>query len=185
MKNLLSIGIAILAVLYLGVGSAAAQQVELQPEGTPGEPASITSAPGDPELVRDVDAPTAQPFRVELIASFGLGSPVANADVLGQVPAGKRLVVAGVSARHFEVPGSSFYLNVNQVLSSATVSYWLPGREIGMASSSLAVYIVSEQPRLVFEPGARVAVTAHRGQLGSMPSRGISVSVSGYFVDVP
>ena len=183
MRTPLSIGIAILASVVLGLATAAAQdgQLAAAPDGAP---ISITNAPGDVALVRDVDAPAAQPFRVEVVPSFSLGNPTASFEVLAAVPAGKRLVVTHVSARLFEVPGSSFYLSIaEQVTGVVQKNCWLPGREIGMASSSSSVFMVSESTSLVFESGSRVAGQAFRGSVGSMPARGLGVTVSGYFVD--
>jgi hypothetical protein len=201
---------AVVGAGLLGAGPAAAQQPhaekasrprELRVANTAADPVPvvgsvgidpdnntvfITNAPNTPTFVRDVDAPTAQPFRVELVVSFNPASPSAQANVLAEVPDAKRLVIDHVSARLFEAPASSFYVAVAEQLPSATsTNYWFPGRELGPASSSLALYMVSEQTRLAFEPGSRVYVQCQRGQVGTMPARGLSVTVSGYFVDVP
>ena len=144
--------------------------VSSRPAHTAGGPIPVNVA--NTVATRSDDSPARQPFQTEVGFNFQGGFGVAG---LIQVPAGKRLVIESMTA----VESRSFDKNAYSVLlSDRTGQAGLSLTPTGDPSP------VKTQPvRLTAEAGENVSVSVSSSQAASLSD--VSVSVSGYYVDVP
>ena len=139
----------------------------------------------NPLSVRDVDNPARQPYanlRTIILDAGQAGSTIFFSDV----PAGKRLVIEEISVRGYAPTG--------QVWQFATFSVEHNGNEIDFDvqvnprgtnpyDAGQDQFSGSQQVRLYSDPGSQPSFIAQRN--ASTGSARLTMSISGYFVDVP
>ena len=140
--------------------------------GTSKSPLGVTS----PLMIRDLDNPARQPFRIV--------TTVNNA-ILVTVPAGKRLVVEFASG-FFQINSfanvsglPAMILKVNQ--SGTLVFQHEIAPQLVYSVTGGTVYLMSQQLRMYVGAGEELQISFPSGS-GLISNR---VSVTGYFVDVP
>lgn len=142
--------------------TSVATNLPLTGDGTPASPLGIAS----PLMVRDTDNPAFQPFNVLRFSS----------GVLVTVPAGKLLIVEFVTGSQV-IPASSF--NPGSIeLSVGLMFYKIAASSVRPATNNRNFHTVSQLTRIYVPAGQQLVVT-----FGA--SEESSVSVSGYYVDVP
>ncbi len=150
--------------------------------GTP--TVQVGNAFNSPLPVRDVDNPARQPFQRELDPLVSPGSFTASDSLT--VPAGKRFAIEFASASVDTPAGTKMWVRIQTTSSGVGLSYSLLPQLQGNYAADGSDFLLAAQPmKLYADPGTQV--TAVVSVLGGVANTntGASVSLSGYFVDVP
>lgn len=141
--------------------------------------------PTNPLIVRDVDNPARQPyanFRTIILDDGAAGSTIFFSDV----PAGKRLVIEEISVRGYAPPGQVWQFamfsvdhNGNEIDFDVQVN----ARGPNPYDAGQVQFSGSQQVRLYSDPGSQPSFIAQRNAFTG--SARLTMSISGYFVDVP
>ena len=145
---------------------------------------TVIAAPNNqPQLVRDVDRPAAQPFLQRSAPTFVQGFAFAMGDSF-TVPDGKRLVIEFVSLQLQVPPGQNvlFARLDTDTNPTAPIDLVLTLSHPGTDVQGNEIFVATHRVFAIFEPGTVVRPTAFRNSgtgTGTM-----FVSIGGYLVDV-
>lgn len=143
-------------------------------------PVSVSTTPGSPLYIRDVDSPAHNPFAQYLSCAIDPGQETCTAQFT--VPTGKALVIETISAI-FGVPqGELGWVQLNFLTKGGDMTVALPGTLIGTLGPFTS-YAVTQPVRLYVDPGS--GVIAHFFVLPPVPANQfptLRIWVSGYLV---
>ncbi len=130
--------------------------------------------------VRDVDNPVRQAIQLEQDLAIPDGVFTGSNTAL-VVPGGKRLVIEFASGTALLPAGQKMLAKIQTSLNNHVVPHTLALTSQGNFGSD--VYCVSQQTRIYADPGSTVTFSASRN--GNAGDASLSLTISGYLVDVP
>ena len=192
-KNVKFGGTALVVLLASSLAPAYGQgngnnQPSGQAGGTGTSNVVVTNSPAQPVPVKEQNNPAFQPFQWQGQPTVALG----NSDTITTftVPAGKRLVIEGISAQVY-VSGAVTGEVPRLILGTNAAGVWAntftPMTYVGNSGPSPS-YAVSQPLRMYADPGSTVDVELRRSTDLNGNYTGILIStitVTGYFVNVP
>jgi hypothetical protein len=135
-----------------------------------------------PVLVRSVDDAVRQIFQEQVEINMPVGSFGDNAVIL--TPAGKRVVIEHVSASGIDQGGEHLRYEVSTILRKDGVQvqsqHFLVSTRQG---ANLGVFTASQPMRVYGDPDTTIVLSANRARADATAA--VTVTVSGYYVDVP
>ena len=163
-----------------------------------GTSVGITSATDNPVFVRSVDDAVRELFQEQVAINLADGE-IGNTAFLN-VPVGKRLVIEHVSAgaiipagQKLQISLSTIVNNTHQVGQSVQVTHFLVPEKLGVGDpsstggggGSIEIFHVSQPMRIYADADpANVSIVFAAGRGVSTGSGSVSITISGYYVDV-
>jgi hypothetical protein len=139
-------------------------------------PVTVDNAAKNPVPVVDVDNPARQPFTA-VASNTGPGMPNL---IVTKVPVGKRLVIESISV-DLNAPGSPSRLpltSLSTIVNGIGGAHWLPVISYGQ-SGGYTFYSGAYSLRMYADPDTNVTFFC------PLPANGCSVSIYGFFVNIP
>jgi hypothetical protein len=131
--------------------------------------------------VRDVDQPGRQPFTVTGAITLSQGDLGNLFSLSPAVPAGKEFVIETISSSAFGPTGQRFIESVS-VQNTTTATYYVPFTYISTAES-IDGFNALMPCRAYASPGTSIGM--NMGRSAATGTASMSVTVSGYLVDLP
>ena len=138
---------------------------------------NVVNTPG----VRDADNPARQPFQAELFLTGISGS--AGFLQVGQVPAGKRLVIENISVSGVTPTGQRVFVGLITTLGDFIARHPLLVHAQGTNETGEAEFVISQQVRLYADPGSNLTFYVKRSSTTGQAVF-FYATISGYLVDV-
>ena len=146
---------------------------------------TVANPPANPVAVRGADNPAFQPFHALRVGFLNTGQAGLTFDLVA-VPAGKRAVIETVTVNNQLPSGQKPQIMIITTTGGTSVNHWvtLTPQEPEPSSSDDA-FSATLSMRLYADPATSIQFFLGRVAAGYTGDDGATVTISGYYVDVP